>query len=892
MNRWRMRQKWVRKWRYGWLLLITCLLLIFGQYAAGAYGAGEAYSAGEAAYESVDSKADLSTAALGVNDYLDQGQALYDAGQFTAAIATWEKALTLAKNQPQQQAIVHNYLAIGYQGLSQWAAADEQIQTGLTLLDLPRADPKKDPRTEQDSAFVTAQLLNTQGSNQLQVGQAAAALDTWQAAIDLYQRFSPAERALPLARTRINQAQALRVLGFYRRAQTTLNAVRTDLTNFPTSATKLSVLQSLGQILLRTGDLNQAQAVLSEALALASTPAQQAAVQLNLAQTMAALGDTQAALSLYQRAQSQGVPAIQLEASLSQLALQLEASEDPAFSWSAIAQSLDQIFPQLSVLPPSRWGINAQVYLANLLIDNVGIQRLEDLNLSAEAIGQQLAQAISQARSLQDRQAEAAALKELGHLYEKTQQWETALDLTQQSLNLTYSSSTSYTSAQQQWQLGRILKAQGLLGQSRSAYGDAVGQLDLLQNDIVALNPDAKFSFRDRIEPVYRAYVESLLTGIEQQPDAAVRQQRLQQARDTMEALQLAELQNYFRETCLTYQAREIEAIDPHAAVVYSIVINNRLEVITSLPYQPLTYHSVNLEAIDQDALLRDVLTSLHPLSPIDAVVPLGQQLYDWLIAPIATQLEQQAIETLVFVPDGFLRDIPMAILHDGSGYLLERYSLALTPSLKLFNSRPLDIRSSKLLAAGLTLPRQGFSALPGVDQEISQINQLVSTDTLINDRFTKNNVAEEFENNKFSVVHLATHGQFSASADSTFLLTWDGRINVKDLSDLFQTSQDREAPIELLVLSACQTAQGDRRATLGMAGVAVESGARSTVATLWRVQDTSTSMLMGEFYRLLIDTQQPRAKTLRDAQLMLMQNPTYQHPYYWAPFVMIGNWQ
>ncbi|MGB3767028.1 MAG: CHAT domain-containing protein [Phormidesmis sp.] len=891
MNRWRMRQKWVRKWRYGWLLLITCLLLIFGQYAAGAYGAGEAYSAGEAAYESVDSKADLFTAALGVNDYLDQGQALYDAGQFTAAIATWEKALILAKNQPQQQAIVHNYLAIGYQGLSQWAAADEQIQTGLTLLDLPRADHKKDPRTEQDSAFVTAQLLNTQGSNQLQIGQAAVALDTWQTAIDLYQRFSPVERALPLARTRLNQAQALRVLGFYRRAQTTLTAVRTDLTNFPTSATKLSVLQSLGQILLRTGDLNQAQAVLSEALALASTPVQQAAVQLNLAQTTAALGDTQAALSLYQRAQSQGVPAIQLEASLSQLALQLEASEDPAFSWSAIAQSLDQIFPQLSVLPPSRWGINAQVYLANLLIDNVGIQRLEDLNISAEAIGQQLAQAISQARSLQDRQAEAAALKELGHLYEKTQQWETALDLTQQALNLTYSSSTSYTSAQQQWQLGRILKAQGLLDQSRSAYGNAVGQLDLLQNDIVALNPDAKFSFRDRIEPVYRAYVESLLTGIEQQPDA-VRQQRLQQARDTMEALQLAELQNYFRETCLTYQAREIEAIDPHAAVVYSIVINNRLEVITSLPYQLLTYHSVNLEAIDQDALLRDVLTSLHPLSPIDAVVPLGQQLYDWLIAPIATQLEQQAIETLVFVPDGFLRDIPMAILHDGSGYLLERYSLALTPSLKLFNSRPLDIRSSKLLAAGLTLPRQGFSALPGVDQEISQINQLVSTDTLINDRFTKNNVAKEFENNKFSVVHLATHGQFSASADSTFLLTWDGRINVKDLSDLFQTSQDREAPIELLVLSACQTAQGDRRATLGMAGVAVESGARSTVATLWRVQDTSTSMLMGEFYRLLIDTQQPRAKTLRDAQLMLMQNPTYQHPYYWAPFVMIGNWQ
>jgi len=881
MNRWRMRQKLVRKWRYGWLLLMTCLLLIFGQYAAGVYGADGAY---EVAYEAIDSEAELSTAVLGVSDYLDRGQALYDAGQFTAAIATWEKALTLAQNQPQQQVIAHNYLAIGYQALSQWSAADEHIQQGLALLKISNAD--------QDAAFLTAQLLNTQGSNQLQMGQAAIALDTWQTAIDLYQHFSAVESALPLARTRINQVQALRILGFYRRAQTTLTAVRTDLTNFPTPAMKLSVLQSLGQILLRTGDLNQAQTVLSEALTLANTPEQQAAIQLNLAQTTAALGDTQAALALYQRARNQGAIATQLEASLNQLALQLDASEDPDFSWSAVSQTLGQISPQLSALPPSRWGINTQVYLANLLVDTVGIQRLENVELSAEVIGQQLAQAIRQARGLQDRQAEAAALGELGHLYEKNQQWDAALDLTQQALKLTSSASSSYTSAQQQWQLGRILKAQGLLDQARVTYGNAVGQLDLLQSDIVALNPDAKFSFRDRIEPVYRGYVELLLENIEQQPDATVRQQRLQQARDTMEALQLAELQNYFRETCLTYQTREIESIDPHAAIVYSIVVDSHLEVIASLPHQPLAHHSVDLNSTDQSALLQAVLSSLHPLSPIDAIVPFGQQLYEWLIAPIAPQLEQQAIETLVFIPDGFLRDIPMAILHDGSGYLLERYSLALTPSMKLFNSRSLEIQSSKILTAGLTLSRQGFSALPGVDQEISQINQLASTDTLINDHFTKNNIAEEFEKNKFSIVHLATHGQFSASAENTFLLTWDGRINVKDLSDLFQTSQDREAPIELLVLSACQTAQGDRQATLGMAGVAVESGARSTVASLWRVQDTSTSILMGEFYRLLIDTQQPRAKVLRDAQLTLMKTPSYQHPYYWAPFVMIGNWQ
>jgi len=310
------------------------------------------------------------------------------------------------------------------------------------------------------------------------------------------------------------------------------------------------------------------------------------------------------------------------------------------------------------------------------------------------------------------------------------------------------------------------------------------------------------------------------------------------------------------------------------------------------MPHQPLFYYSTELPELDQDQWLRDILGSLHPISSATAVVPFGQQLYNWLIAPIASQLEQQDIETIVFVPHGFLRNIPMAILHDGSSYLLEHYNLALTPSMQLLNSQPLASRQPKALTAGLTTARQGFSSLPAVSQEISQIEQLVSAKVLLNSQFTRDHIFDQSSQNEFSIVHLATHGQFSASAENTFLLTWNDRINVKDLGELFQSSQRRDAPIELLVLSACQTALGDRRAALGMAGVAIESGARSTVATLWSVQDDSTSTVMVEFYRQLINNQQPRAQALRNAQLMLMKDPRYQHPYYWAPFVMIGNWQ
>jgi CHAT domain-containing protein len=141
-------------------------------------------------------------------------------------------------------------------------------------------------------------------------------------------------------------------------------------------------------------------------------------------------------------------------------------------------------------------------------------------------------------------------------------------------------------------------------------------------------------------------------------------------------------------------------------------------------------------------------------------------------------------------------------------------------------------------------------------------------------------------------VVHLATHGQFSSQADDTFILTWDNRLNAKELDTLLRvTDQSRPNAIELLVLSACQTATGDKRAALGLAGVAVRAGARSTLASLWSIDDKSSALLMSQFYRELVRTEVTKAEALRLAQLSLLQNPRYQHPRYWAPFVLVGNW-
>ncbi len=168
----------------------------------------------------------------------------------------------------------------------------------------------------------------------------------------------------------------------------------------------------------------------------------------------------------------------------------------------------------------------------------------------------------------------------------------------------------------------------------------------------------------------------------------------------------------------------------------------------------------------------------------------------------------------------------------------------------------------------------------------------IVLKHALLDQDFTRPRLQRAIEAASFPIVHLATHGQFSSQADDTFLLTWDERINVKNLDQLLREGEGQErSPIELLILSACQTAAGDKRAVLGLAGVAVRSGARSTLATLWSVQDRSTADLMSQFYETLNQPGVSKAEALRQAQLSLLRSPQYQHPFYWAPFVLVGNW-
>jgi CHAT domain-containing protein len=271
--------------------------------------------------------------------------------------------------------------------------------------------------------------------------------------------------------------------------------------------------------------------------------------------------------------------------------------------------------------------------------------------------------------------------------------------------------------------------------------------------------------------------------------------------------------------------------------------------------------------------------------------LPHAQQLYDWLIRPLEPDLEAARTETLVFVPDGALRTIPMAALHDGRRFLIAKYALATTPGLNLTEPRPLNRENTRVLALGVTKAVQGFPPLPNVAAELQSLRGMFRTTTLVDESFNLANVEQTLKDEVFTIVHIASHGQFGGDPQSTFLLAFDNKLTMDRLGQFIGLFKFRDTPLELLTLSACDTAEGDDRAALGLAGLAVKAGARSALATLWNINDPVSAELVAEFYRQLEDRSVSRAVALQRAQVKLLDNPRYDHPGFWAPFLLINNW-
>lgn len=401
-------------------------------------------------------------------------------------------------------------------------------------------------------------------------------------------------------------------------------------------------------------------------------------------------------------------------------------------------------------------------------------------------------------------------------------------------------------------------------------------------------------------------------------------EQTIRQVLSHIDSLQLAELQNYFGSDCVVPVAEQrLDEIirlgmTPNSggvastAIISTVIFPDKTALILTLPDQIPQLYWVNLS---ETALRRLVVTFRNSLEDIANELEgydtqLAEALYQHLIGPFASELQRSQISNLVFVHDGILRNIPMAALHDGEQYLLQQYTLSSVPA---FQRIELATKTTELQALVLGLTRdpivngQGLGPLPAVRREVQDVISLLpGSELLLDEALTRDNLQQKLQKTAYPVLHIATHGKFGTDPKETFLVLGakerqsqalstqpaeNQRLLLGELDRLIRQGVPREELLELIVLSACQTASGDERSTLGLAGTAIRAGAKSALASLWSVSDEATADLMTAFYDGWTQGL-GKAAALRVAQMQVMETPKYlQHPAYWAAFELVGAW-
>nr|MDJ0725893.1 CHAT domain-containing protein [Prochloraceae cyanobacterium] len=731
---------------------------------------------------------------------VEKAKELYQNGEYSAAIALLNQIITAEEKNGNflKKVLAERNLALIYLEQGQFQAAEKAIASAN--LDLDKITNIKARET------ALAGLLAINGQLQFERGQFKIALDNWQQAADLYQKNQDEQNYL---KNQISTVRALQNLGLYGRSLKIARKIEQNLENKPNDFFKHQTLLTLGSLLQGKGRLAESEKVLQTSLNIAQELNSNEAIAkslLSLANTARLQGKLIEALNLYQQTLTTSQnPRLEIEVKLNQLNLLIATGQIES------ARSLiSQIEANLNQLPANHDTVYARINLAQNSLQLIPTNQSEIiLNL-----------AIAAAETLGDRRGLSYGWGTLGRLYELNDNLEKARQLTEKALFIAQGINAPEIAYQWEWQLGRIYKQQQNRKQAILAYSHAKDNLDFLRRDLIANSSQIRFNFRETVEPLYRELADLLL-----QPEAT--QADLQLARETIEALQLAELDNFFKDACLDAQPVRIDAIDRNAAIFYTIILEDRLEIILALPDRPLTRYATPVSQLQVETTIEGFRVTLN--DPFDDnYQTLSEIIYSWAIAPLESQLAANQVQNLVFVMDGVLRNIPMAALFDGEQYLIEKYAIAYAPTLQLIDERTANRTGERVLLAGLSEARQDFPALPGVKEELDTIQAKLASQILLNERFTQTNFATALDRNPFSIVHIASHGEFSSRLEDTFILTWNDRINISELNSILRSDFKQTDPIELLVLSACQTAVGDSQAAIGLAGMAVRAGARS----------------------------------------------------------------
>lgn len=795
-----------------------------------------------------------------------------------------------------------------------------------------------------------AELLTQKGHKQLNQGQATEAYDTWKQAAKLYSQLHDSEGVIGSS---INQNLALQALGLYPRAcKTVLEALKMDrwicdssskqsdeltteklkaaIEKVKITPVNLLALHNLGDTLRLIGKLNESVVVLQSTLSLVQqlTPEKDTSkIKLSLIVSEHYIYDSardrydwieepvyqretvnfiqKQALKLLNDYQplidtpTAPIP-IKLQAQLQRLSLLLDFEK-----WLTAESNLgntqlvdietqinQQIQPSVELILenpsafsdlPATQSIYTKLNFANSL-NQIPEERLH-------LVAVQYAQsALQTAKSTNEQRLKSYAFGTLGKLEKQPKR---SLYYLEQAMALAQSIQAWDIAYEWQHELGLEYCKQGKFDKALEAYSAAINNLTRVRDNLLESNVDLQFSFYEKVEPVYREYMRLLLSSPTPNLELVIQ---------TNEQLQIVELENFLRCKKLDLIAlNKIQNLNNLPTVIHIIDLGERTEVFVQSVDKFIQRHSVESKLLKDH--LNNLLKNLQDKNLVDTdehvlLIP-SQALYNLLIAPIKKYLPSSG--TLVFILDKSFQSLPMGLLNDGQDYLIKQYSVTETLGSRIRPPKSLAQEQLKALIAGLskTSPSfndpnapKGVKALPEVEAEVRDIKkQTKQALSLLNEKFTSERFEREFTTADFPIVHITTHGQFSSDPQRTVILAWDQAINVLEFDKLLKAKTESDAnAIELLVLSACQTAKGNHRSTLGIAGVAAQAGARSTIASLWLVDAESTASLMEQFYKGLRNGI-PKAEALRLAQLSLLSNPEYRHPYYWASFLLIGSW-
>jgi CHAT domain-containing protein len=729
-----------------------------------------------------------------------------------------------------------------------------------------------------------------EGSARYQVGAFERAVETWQQAAQIYARSGEPDKQSDAL---VAVGQGYLALGHSSRAAQTLELALALIQPSKDAARIARVTGVLGQVYMRSGRLDLADEFFREAIAVAKAQNDhgQTAVLLNsLGALRQGQGQEVAALQAYQES-SRLAQTAQISDMEGTALLNIARTEQQLGHAAEADHALSQAQSVIKGWQPSHAKADALTTMA--LVEIALAEKVPQGKQQREQSAVRLLdEAISVAKNIRDLKAASYGFGYQGQLYERQGRFDEALQQTRLAVAAAQQTHASESLYRWQWQTGRLMRQRGDLEESIKAYRLAASTLQTIRPELLAQASQSGLAFREAGGQLFFQLADVILerSNVLTEPKAV--QLHLLEAREAIESFKAAELRDYFKDNCVdafNTRTTTLEKVSHRAAVLYPIILPDRTELLLSF-HDEIQRYTVMQKA---EVLVEEVrvFRRLIEKRSTRQYLPHAQQLYDWLIRPLEASLSSREIDTLVIVPDSAFRTIPFSALHDGKQFLIEQYAVATTPGLNLTDPHALPAGPLRVFSAGLTDGVQGFSPLPNVRKELQALEFLFGSRPMVNEEFLVKNMERVIEKGDFAVVHVATHGQFASRVEDTFLLTFDEKLTMDRLSQLIGLFRYRNEPLELLTLSACETAAGDDRAALGLAGVAIKAGARSALATLWFINDQASSLLVEAFYQHLQQPKTSKVAALQRAQLELLKNPAYQHPAYWAPFLLLNNW-